>query len=387
MATLRDLARAFDAHAPESLAESWDNVGLQLGDPAKIVRRVLTCLEVDPEVVKEAVDLKADAIVAHHPVLFKPPKSIRAGTYQGDVVRALCKHDIGLIVAHTNLDKVAWGTNRVMAHRLGLMNTRLLHPEPASHLRKLVVFVPDGSEAAMIDALDAAGAGHIGRYKRCTFRTQGIGGFQGDETTHPTIGTAGKYEETGEWRLETVAPSDKMPAIVAAMLKAHPYEEVAYDVYILDRRPDPIHGYGLLGDLPDREPVTLDMIARRASMAFSTEFCLVVGDGAKIVHRVAVSSGSGGHSVQVLAGDACDVLITGEMTYHVATEARHKGLAVVCVGHFASEAFVAQALATFIVGEFIGVDALVSHRCADPFHVPTMNVAKPHSKDVSWGGA
>ena len=98
---------------------------------------------------------------------------------------------------------------------------------------KLVWFVPEEALDATRDAVFAAGAGRIGDYERCSWYTAGTGTFLGGEGTDPTIGEAGREQRTPELRVETVVPGLRVEAVVAALVAAHPYEEVAYDVYPL----------------------------------------------------------------------------------------------------------------------------------------------------------
>jgi hypothetical protein len=96
---------------------------------------------------------------------------------------------------------------------------------------KVVVFVPAASLDAVREAMAAAGAGVIGNYSRCSFAAPGRGTFLGGEGAHPAVGEAGRLETVEEWRLEMVCPGARLSAVLAAMKRNHPYEEVAYDVY------------------------------------------------------------------------------------------------------------------------------------------------------------
>ena len=100
-------------------------------------------------------------------------------------------------------------------------------------MRKLVVFVPEEALDAVRDALFEAGAGRIGDYERCSWYTAGIGTFLGGEGTSPSIGEKGREERVAELRLETVFPAERHDEVVAALRRAHPYEEPAFDVYAL----------------------------------------------------------------------------------------------------------------------------------------------------------
>jgi hypothetical protein len=99
--------------------------------------------------------------------------------------------------------------------------------------RKLIVFVPREALDDVRDALFAAGAGRIGDYERCSWYTQGTGTFRGSEGTSPSVGEAGREQRVAELRLETVFPAEKQEEVLAALRRAHPYEEPAFDVYEL----------------------------------------------------------------------------------------------------------------------------------------------------------
>jgi len=371
--TLKQLAQVVNDLAPERLAESWDNVGLQIGDPDMAVDGIVTVMECDTTTVEEARRLGANVIIAHHPLVFKPLSKLMLDTYQGETIGAIIRERMGFICAHTNLDKSPIGTNRVMADIISLKHTRVLHPARIDSPRKLVVYVPPGHEQKLLDAIDEAGGGRIGKYSRCSFRSEGTGTFEGDETTNPVLGEAGVFQQVHELRLEAIVPPEKVEKVVEAVIAAHPYEEVAYDLYALDPRGETPWGLGIKGELDLSTPVwrgqvpTLEEFSNICRELFQTDFLLVVGDSQRPIRRVAVSSGAGGHSISSLTGDGFDVLVTGEINYHSAVEARYKEIAVVCVGHFASETFVAEALAAQLQKHLPEVRATASRSSIDPF--------------------
>lgn len=118
--TVRQILKWLDEIAPFDCAESWDNVGLQVGDPAADVSTVLIALDLTPQVIKEAKSLGASCIITHHPLIFKPLSSLKYSEYPASLVCELIKSNISLIVAHTNLDASREGTNVVLAEVLGL---------------------------------------------------------------------------------------------------------------------------------------------------------------------------------------------------------------------------------------------------------------------------
>jgi len=349
MATVADLLVALDRIAPFRLAESWDNVGLLLGAPETPCDRVLVALEVTPEVIDEARRRDVHAIVAHHPLLFRPLKSLAETTPQTRMLAALLRAGIALIAAHTNWDSVADGTNGEIADRLQLSNRIFLSPAPAQRAFKYAVFVPTTHVAVVIDAVNAAGAGIIGNYSHCTFRTPGTGTYKPLEGASPFAGKIDNLEQAEEVRLETVCPANRLSALIDAVKSAHPYEEVAFDVYPLES-PAPSHyGLGLVGDLP--QPVPLHAFAETCKSALARDSRQplttvgMIGDGSHPVHRIAICSGGGGSMVQQAIASRADVFLTGEMTHHDAADLLQGGLAGILVGHFASEVIANQRLA------------------------------------------
>lgn len=343
--TAGDLLGALNDIAPPRLAEEWDNVGLQTGRADRPAAKVLVALEVTPDVIAEAKREEADAIVAHHPLIFSPLKSMAESNPVARLVADLVRANISLLVAHTNLDAVADGTNGEMADRLGLMDREFLLPNaPEPENVKYVVFAPATHADDVIDACASAGAGIIGKYGHCSFRSPGTGTFRPMAGANPYAGKVGKLEQAeGEMRIEVLCPRRRLPALLKAVRAVHPYEEIAFDVYPLEPTGDAKHGFGLVGKLA--EGTTLGAFAKRCKKAFDVANVGIVGDDDRAVRRVAVFSGSGGEAIRRWRPGAADVLVTGEMTHHQCAEARDKGAAVVLVGHHASEVVVCKRLA------------------------------------------
>ena len=332
--TLGRLADVVDSLAPFRLAYEWDNVGLQVGCPRAEVRDVLVALEVDERSLAAATGLRARAIIAHHPLIFQPLRTLRTDSPTGNLVTRLVQGGIGLIAAHTNLDRVADGTNGALARIAGLENTRILEPHALNEDFKLVVFVPTDHTRRVIEAVHAGGGGVIGNYSHCTFRAPGTGTYLPNEDANPFVGTAGRLEQAPEDRLEAVVPRRCLKAVVRAVLEAHPYEEVAYDVVPLHEAL-PRHGLGVEGELPAR--VTLRALATRLHGACGADATSIIGRPADTVRRVAIITGSAGSSIRSISPERCDVLVTGELSHHLAAEARDRGLRVILLGHAASE--------------------------------------------------
>lgn len=346
--TLAELARRIAQWAPPRLAEDWDNVGLQVGDPDARVRRVMTCLEVTAPTVAEARRRRADAIVAHHPLIFRPMKSVLESRPAEKLLRELIKADLGLVVAHTNLDSARWGTNEVLAEACGLKRLGPLFAAPEAEAFKLAVFAPQGHESAIIEAIARGGGGVIGAYTHCTFRAEGTGTFLGGEGAKPFIGRAGRLEEAKEFRIEAVVPADRRTAVLREVLKAHPYEEAAYEFYRL-AAPEGPDGIGCLAALP--EPMTAEALARALKKRLGLTCVRLSGPAKRLVRKAAICTGSGGSFLSRVGPTGAQAYITGEVTYHYGIEAHQRGLAVIELGHFESERLVAEPLAARLAAE------------------------------------
>lgn len=316
--------------APKYYAVPDDSIGLQLGSLQKDIRKVLVALDVTPEVVEEAIQEGADLIIAHHAIIYRPIRHLQTDTPAGRLYAKLIKHDIAVYIAHTNLDVAEGGVNDLLAEALGLTGLTHLEEVHTEKLKKLVVFVPEGHHGKVQQAVFAAGAGWIGNYSHCSFNIEGKGTFLPREGAEPYIGEPGKLEQVDEIRLETIVPESVEKRVVTAMLKAHPYEEVAYDLYPMDLK-GRAFGLGRTGKLP--EPCTLGELADRVKQAFGVPALRLVGDPGRMVSKIAVMGGSGGKYVRHALFAGADVLITGDVDYHAAHDALAAGLAVIDPGH------------------------------------------------------
>lgn len=316
--------------APKHYAVPDDKIGLQLGTLRDEVKKVLVTLDVTDEVVEEAIKEGASLIIAHHPIIYRPLSHLQSDTPAGRLYTKLIKQDIAVYVAHTNLDVAEGGVNDLMADALGLVDLRPLEEIHTEKLKKLVVFVPETHHAQVQQAVFAAGAGWIGRYSHCSFNIHGNGTFLPGEGTDPYIGQKGRMENVAEIRLETVVPESVEKRVVQAMLKAHPYEEVAYDLYPMDLK-GRTFGLGRVGKLP--EAVKLRDLADMVKEVFRVPYLRMVGDPDRSVRKIAVLGGSGSKYVRHALFAGADVLVTGDIDYHTAHDALAAGLSLLDPGH------------------------------------------------------
>lgn len=332
MISTREMIHEIETLAPPALAETWDNCGLQVGDPEARTNRVLVALTPLPEVFEEAEERGANFILFHHPLIFAPLKSLNTRAYPANLLAMAIESGISVYAAHTSYDAAPNGVSVALAEELGL-RPPLEVLSPRGSLRKVVVFVPEEDVEPVADALAGAGAGEIGDYTRCTFRTCGTGTFLPGAAANPYVGERGSLERAAEVRLETVVPTHLADRAVAAAKAAHPYEEVALDVYPVEGRPEGC-GYGRVGALP--EPLSPEELRAFVSGRLGFEARLVAAPGRKI-ERVAVLGGSGRSFLSEVAASGADAYVSGDLDYHDALLAESLGLAAIDAGHAATE--------------------------------------------------
>lgn len=320
--------------APKHVAVPDDKIGLQLGTLQKEIKNVLVTLDVNDQVVEEAIALKADLIIAHHAIIFRPLAQLQTDTPAGRVYEKLIKNDIAVYISHTNLDITEGGMNDWMAEVLGIEASDSLENVHTDKLYKLVVFVPKTHHKQVLDAILNAGAGAIGHYSHCSFNIEGYGTFVPGEGTDPYIGERGKMEQAEEIRIETIVPNSIRSKVIQAMLKNHPYEEVAYDLYPMDLKGRTL-GLGRTGKL--QEPVTLKDFVERVKIGLQVDHVRVVGDLDRTVRKAAVLGGSGGRYWKQAQFRGADVLVTGDVDFHTAQDALAAGIALIDPGHHAEK--------------------------------------------------
>lgn len=364
-----EVIQVFEQFSPKHLAVDGDRekIGLQIGTLNKPVKKIMVVLDLLENVVDEAIANEVDLIIAHHPPIFRPLKAIQTDTPSGRIIEKCILHKITVYAAHTNLDVAVGGVNDLLANALELTNIELLAPTYEEKLKKLAVYVPMNSEKEVRTALGEAGAGFIGNYSHCTFNTPGTGTFLPHEGTNPHIGKVGELEEVEEIRIETVFPSSLQKKVITAMLKAHPYEEVAYDIYPLENEGN-VLGLGRVGYL--EKEMTLEQFAKHVKNKLEVEGLRVVGSLTDKVKKVAVLGGDGNKYISHAKRAGADVYVTGDMYYHVAHDAMMMGLNIVDPGHNI-EKVMKKGVATILTGRFkekkFEVKVISSELNTDPF--------------------
>ncbi|MCM3710872.1 Nif3-like dinuclear metal center hexameric protein [Sporosarcina luteola] len=332
-----EIINLFEQWSPKRFAEDWDPVGLHIGQLNRPVDRVVITLDVNEAVVDEAIEKGANLIIAHHPPIFSPMKHIWTDTPQGRLIEKCIKNDISVYAAHTNLDVAPGGVNDLLASRLGLEDIEVMEPTISDPLYKLAVFCPVEHADELREELARSGAGAIGDYAGCSFTSTGVGRFTPAAGAAPFIGEVGKTEEVAEERIEVVLPGPLRSKVLKAMLAAHPYEEPAYDFFVLDQRTQEF-GLGRVGKLP--AAMELNEFANFVKQALDVPAARIVGDLSKPVRKIAVLGGSGSKYIRAAKRKGADVFVTGDMDFHSAQDAEMMDLAIVDPGHHVEKVMV-----------------------------------------------
>jgi dinuclear metal center YbgI/SA1388 family protein len=346
--TIKDLTQFLETVAPPQYQESYDNAGLIVGNMSETVKGVLVCLDSTEAIVDEAVQRGCNIIVAHHPIVFKGLKRLNGKNYVERTIIKAIQYNVAIYAIHTNLDNMfRQGVNNKICERLGLTNLKILAPKKQV-LMKLTFFVPTDNTQSVLDALFMVGAGQIGNYQNCSFRTEGVGTFKPTGEAQPYIGRSDKDESVVEHRVEVVFPAFLENRIISALKRAHPYEEVAYYLHLLENENQEV-GSGMVGDLAEAMDET-DFLrflkqTMQAGVVRHTEPL------SKKVKKVAVCGGAGSFLLSNAINSGAEVFVTADYKYHEFFDADGK-IMIADIGHYESEQYTIELLSNMIKNKF-----------------------------------
>ncbi|WHT39942.1 Nif3-like dinuclear metal center hexameric protein [Myroides sp. mNGS23_01] len=340
---VKDIFPILDELAPLGYAEDFDNVGLLVGSPEQEVSGILVCHDALETVVEEAIEQNCNFIVCFHPILFSGLKKITGKNYVERAVIKAIKNDIAIYAIHTALDNHQEGVNKIFCTTLGLEQTRILIPKE-QYIQKLVTYVPIQHTEKVRQALFAAGAGAIGNYDHCSFISEGKGSFRGNEHSSPVIGQAEVEEIVEEHKVEVIYEKHLQGKVLSALFQAHPYEEVAYEVYNLANTLQNV-GMGMIGELkePMDEIAFLQMVKEKTGTGGIRHSALLN----KPIQKVAVLGGSGSFAIKAALQQKADAFITADLKYHQFYEAENQ-LVLADIGHFESERYTKNYIVEFL---------------------------------------
>ncbi len=349
--------------APPSLQEDYDNSGLLTGNADWECTGIITALDATETVVMEAIEKKCNCIVVHHPIIFGGLKKITGKNYVEKTVITAIKNDIAIYAIHTNLDNVLHGVNGSIADKLELVNRSILQPKNNT-LKKLFTFVPVAAAEKLRNAIFAAGAGHISGYSECSFNTAGTGTFKPGEGTNPFIGKIGERRSEEEIKVEAIFPAWMEWPIYAAMIAAHPYEEVAYDIIALENQQQQF-GSGLVGELA--KPVNEIELLNHLKVVFGLSVIKHTALTGKMVKKIALCGGAGSFLIGAAIGAGADIYLTSDVKYHEFFDANGR-LVIADIGHYESEQFTIGLLFDILSKKFPNFAVLKTGVKTNPVH-------------------
>jgi len=344
---IKEIISEIEKVAPLSLQENYDNAGLITGNPHDECTAVILSIDTTEEVIQEAIDRGANMVISHHPIVFSGLKKINGKNYIERTIIKAIKNDIAIYAAHTNIDNVSVGVNAKICEKLNLINTKVLVPQKGE-LKKLVTFIPTNYLEKVREEIFLAGAGHIGNYDNCSYNMDGQGSFRAKEGANPHVGEMGKVHFESEIRFETIFPAHKQSNVISALLKSHPYEEVAYDIYPLDNVYEKI-GAGMIGEL--EEPIPEKEFFDKIKEVFNINCIRHTQFLEKNIRKVAVCGGSGSFLLGKAMSKSSDVFITGDFKYHQFFDAE-KQILIADIGHYESEQFTKELFYDILTKKF-----------------------------------
>ncbi len=374
-----DLVETLEGIAPVWLAEPWDNVGLLVGWPGRAVQGpVLLTIDLTRRVMDEAIAMGASVIVAYHPPIFRPVKSLVASDPKSHILLRAIEAGMAIYSPHTALDAAKGGVTDWLCH--GISGNResiqgderalvpQAHDEPGQSY-KIVTFVPEDQADRVRDALATAGTGQIGAYSVCSFATQGTGTFLGDESTNPVVGSKGSFERVAEIRLEMVCPRDALSLALQTLRRFHPYEEPPCDVYRLE--PKPMRSAGAGRRIVLDKPASMKTLIGRLKkhLGVSTVRYALASNHTEPVEVIGVCPGSGASLARAARENGCQLFVTGEMSHHDVLAALDNGLSVLLAGHTNTERGYLPTLEKLIRNLQPGVEVCISKEDRDPLTV------------------
>ena len=360
---LRELITFLESLAPLDYQEDYDNSGLIIGNSDKEVTGALISLDCTEAVVDEAIAMGYNLVISHHPIVFRGLKKFTGKSYVERVVMKAIKNDIALYAIHTNFDNVLVGVNKKICDILGVVNPSILKPKVGA-LKKLVTFCPNAAAWKVREALFEAGAGSIGNYSECSYNTEGFGTFKAGEGANPHVGEIGKTHSESEVRIETIYPAIIELKLIAALLAANPYEEVAYDLYPVSNSYLQV-GSGMIGNLEnDQDEMTFLKLIKEKLNTKVVRHTPLTG---KKIRRVAVCGGAGSFLLNNALAAGADIFVTSDFKYHEFFDAEGK-LIIADVGHFESEQFTQELLLEFITEKFRNFALRLTSQSTNPIN-------------------
>ncbi len=358
---IAEIGQYLESVSPLAFQEDYDNCGFLTGNPEWEFQKALLCLDLTEEVMMEAIRKNCNLIIAHHPFIFRGLKKLAPGQPETTIITLAIKNDIAVYAIHTNLDNSLHGLNAYLFSKIGISRYKILSPG-IGLLSKLVTFCPVDHAGKVRNAMFEAGAGHIGNYSSCSYNVEGEGTFRASDLANPYVGEKNRVHVEKEIRIEVIFPGHLEKRIMKALIDAHPYEEVAYDIYPL-KNANAQSGAGLIGDLeqPLDQPQFLELVKKSFGVPVirHSDFFLTK------IKTVALCSGSGSFLIPKAISSRAEAYLTADLKYHDFFGLGKKML-LADIGHYESEQWVKEWLYNTLIEKFPTFAFLISEENTNP---------------------
>jgi dinuclear metal center YbgI/SA1388 family protein len=358
---IKELSKYLEQVAPLANQESYDNAGLLVGSDQTEITKILVTLDCTEAVILEALENGCNLVIAHHPIIFGGIKKLNGKNYVERTIILAIQNNIAIYAIHTNLDNVLHGVNAKIAEKLGLNQTQILDKKPGT-LQKLVTYVPQKEADLIKNALFEAGAGNIGNYSECSFSVLGEGSFMAKNGATPFVGEINQHHKEQELRVEVILPSHLSKNIISALKLAHPYEEVAYDLYNLVNENQEI-GSGIIGVLPESMDQKTFLAYLKEKM--DLEVIRYTNPNLNKINRIAICGGAGSFLLKKAIQHDADVFVTSDFKYHEFFDGENH-LMIADIGHYESENFTKSLISEMITEKFPTFAILLSKIDTNP---------------------
>lgn len=359
---IKEIISVLEDYAPLALQEDYDNSGLMVGSYNYEAKQALICLDITEEVINEAIEKKCNLIISHHPVIFKGLMKITDNSSIERIITKSIKNDIAIYSIHTNLDNAFYGVSHFIAEKLGLKGIKVLAPK-SEMLSKLVTFCPVSHASEVRKAMFDAGAGKIGNYDCCSYNINGEGSFRALEGTNPFVGEKNQIHFENEIRIEVIFPDYLEKKVVEAMIKAHPYEEVAYDLYPLKNKWNQ-SGSGVIGFVDKQDEIEFLLKVKEIVNVKSIKHSKLRN---KKINKVAICGGSGSYLINFAIKQNADIFITSDIKYHDYFIADNN-IILADIGHYESEQFSKELIYNVIIKKIPNFAVLISESKTNPVY-------------------
>ena len=358
---IKEILAVLEEMAPLAYAESFDNVGLLVGNKEGNCSGVLVCHDALEAVIDEAIAKKCNLVVCFHPILFSGLKKITGKNYvERSIIKAI-KNDIAIYAIHTALDNHKNGVNKIFCDALGLINTKILIPK-LNFIQKLVTFSTPENAEKIRTALFQAGAGTIGNYENCSFNSMGTGTYQGTEHSNPVIGARNEFVQAEEIKIEVTFEKHLQRQVLNALFENHIYEEVAYEIYDLQNSHQNI-GLGMIGELPqEMNETSFLQLVKTKMKANGIRHSAFLN---KKIKKVAVLGGSGSEAIGKAIHAGADAFLTADLKYHQFYEAENQ-LLLADIGHFESERYTKNYIVDYLTKKMPNFAIILSEENTNP---------------------